>query len=65
MGRLLERVASQQNLLDAWEAVRDSAYADGDAGPEVERFEAMAARRVSEVADALLAGTWRPSQRTT
>ena len=61
MGEVLDRVASQQNLLDAWEAVRDSAYADGEAGPEVERFEAMAARRISEIAEALLAGTWRPS----
>lgn len=61
MGVVLERVASQQNLLDAWEAVRDSAYADGDAGSEVERFEAMAARRISEIAEALLAGMWKPS----
>ena len=60
MGALLARIASQQNLLDAWEVVRDSAYADGVAGPEVEKFEAMAARRISEVAAELAAGTWVP-----
>jgi CRISPR-associated protein Cas1 len=34
---------------------------DGDAGPEVERFEAAAARRISELAASLADGTWEPS----
>lgn len=51
MGELLARAFTEQALLDAWGEVRESALADGDAGPEVERFEAAAARRISRLAD--------------
>lgn len=60
MGELLERAFTEQRLLDAWETVRDAAMADGEAGPEVERFEAAAARHVSELARALADGTFEP-----
>jgi group II intron reverse transcriptase/maturase len=60
MGNLLDRAFSEQRLLDAWREVRDAAMADGDAGPEVEHFEAAAARHVSELAASLSAGTFQP-----
>jgi CRISPR-associated protein Cas1 len=40
--------------------VRSAALADGDGGPEVDRFEAAAARHVSELAQALASGTFEP-----
>jgi group II intron reverse transcriptase/maturase len=61
VGELLDRAFTEQRLLDAWDAVRDAAFADGDAGPEVERFEAAAARKVSDLAAALAAGSFKPS----
>lgn len=61
MGELFNRAFTEQRLLDAWHAVREAALADGDAGPEVERFEAAAARRVSELAAALAGGSFQPS----
>ena len=60
MGELVERAFTEQRLLEAWSEVRDAALADGDAGPEVERFEAAAARHVSELAEALGGGTFQP-----
>src|SRR5579872_4485952 len=48
MGELLDRAFTEQRLLDAWQEVRDAALADGEGGPEVDRFEAVAARHVSE-----------------
>lgn len=57
---MFERAFTQQRLLDAWEEARDAAYADGDAGAEVERFEAAAARNVSELAEALTTGNYEP-----
>ena len=45
MGELTARAFTEQNLLNAWHAVGESALEDGAAGPEVERFEAAAARR--------------------
>lgn len=60
MGEMFERAFTEQRLLDAWGEVRDSALADGGAGPEVERFEAAAARHVSELAEALAGGTFEP-----
>ncbi len=60
MGELLERAFTKQRLLDAWEAVRDAARADGDVGPEVERVEVAAARNVSSIAKALADGTFEP-----
>ena len=61
MGELLDRAFTEQHLLNAWEAVREAAYADGEGGPEVERFEAAAARRVSELAASLASGAFQPS----
>ena len=60
MGEMLERAFTEQRLLDAWGEVRDSALADGDGGPEVDRFEAAAARHVSELAATLADGTFEP-----
>lgn len=60
MGELVERAFTEQRLLDSWHAVRESALEDGDAGPEVERFEAAAARNVSELARVLADGTFEP-----
>src|SRR6266542_6364603 len=61
MGELLARAFTEQALLDAWDEVRTAALADGDAGPEVERFEASAARRISDLAARLADGSWEPS----
>lgn len=47
--------------MDAWDQVRDSALEDGRPDFEVERFEADAARLISELAAELREGTWRPS----
>jgi retron-type reverse transcriptase len=60
MGEMFERAFTQQRLLDGWQEARDAAYADGEAGAEVERFEAAAARNVSEIAEALADGVYEP-----
>jgi retron-type reverse transcriptase len=60
MGEMLERAFTEQRLLDAWGDVRAAALADGEAGAEVERFEAASARYVSEIAGALRDGTFQP-----
>jgi CRISP-associated protein Cas1 len=57
---MFERAFTEQRLLDAWDDVRSAALADGDGGPEVDRFEAAAARRVSELARALADGMFEP-----
>jgi len=61
MGELLTRAFTEQGLLDAWDEVRAAALEDGEADPEVERFEAAAARRISELAARLADGSWQPS----
>ena len=60
MGELLERAFTEQRLLDAWGSVREAALADGEGGPEVDRFEAAAARKISELAATLSDGTFKP-----
>ena len=60
MGEVLDRAFTEQRLLDAWAEVRDAALADGDAGPEVERFEKAAAHHIGELAAALADGTFEP-----
>ncbi len=60
MGLQFARTFTQQALLDAWQEVRDSALADGRLDPELQQFEADAARRVSHMAVALAEGEWRP-----
>ncbi|HMH93691.1 MAG TPA: reverse transcriptase domain-containing protein, partial [Streptosporangiaceae bacterium] len=60
MGELLARALTEQALLDAWGEVRDAALADGVSGPQIDRFEAAAARRVSDLAGELADGTFRP-----
>lgn len=60
MGDLLARAFTEQALLAAWSQARDAALADGEAGPEVDEFEAAAARRVSELAEDLADGSFKP-----
>src|SRR5712691_9556925 len=61
MGYLFARAFTEQSLLDAWSQARQAALADGDAGPEVDEFEAAAAaRRISELADDLANGSFKP-----
>ena len=60
MGELLARAFTEQVLLDAWSEARDTALADGAPGPEVNQFEAAAARRISDLAGALADGTFSP-----
>jgi CRISP-associated protein Cas1 len=60
MGELLARAFTEQALLDAWSEVRDAALADGKAGPEVDHFEAAAARNLSELAAELADGSFGP-----
>lgn len=61
MGEITARAFTEQNLLNAWHEVRESALQDGEAGAEVERFEASAARKISGLAEQLAAGTFEPS----
>ncbi len=60
MGELTARAFTEQSLLDAWDQVRDSALADGEAGAEVDQFEAAAARRVSQLSAELADGKYQP-----
>ena len=60
VGEMFGRAFTEQRLLDAWDKVRSAAMADGAGGPEVDRFEAAAARHVSELAQALADGTYEP-----
>lgn len=60
MGEMLERAFTEQRLLDAWAAVREAALADGEGGPEIDRFEAAAARHISELAKSLGDGSYQP-----
>jgi CRISPR-associated protein Cas1 len=64
MGELFARAFTEQALLDAWDSVRESALADGEAGPEVERFEAAAARHIARLAESLADGTFTPGPLT-
>ncbi len=60
MGELLDRAFTEQRLLDAWREVREAALADGEGGPEVDRFEAAAAHNVSRLTESLASGTFEP-----
>jgi CRISPR-associated protein Cas1 len=60
MGSLLQQAAADQVLLDAWDTVRSSALEDGIAGPEVERFEPAAARKIADIGLKLRSGSWQP-----
>ncbi len=61
MGDLLEHVASQQSLIDAWDEIRDRTYREGRNDEAILAFEHRAARRLAEMSDELRAGRWRPS----
>ncbi|GIU84530.1 MAG: hypothetical protein KatS3mg008_1305 [Acidimicrobiales bacterium] len=61
MGRLLERVAAQQTLLEAWAEVRRRAEEGSQLAEEIRAFEKRAAERLAEISRALLDGSWRPS----
>lgn len=60
MGELAERAFTEQRLLDAWGSVREAALADGEGGSELDRFEAAAARKISELARSLSDGRFQP-----
>ena len=60
MAELFALAFTQQALLESWATVREAALADGRPDPEVNEFEPDAARRVTEIAEALSAGTWAP-----
>ena len=60
MGALLNRAIAEQSLLDAWEAVRDSAYEDGEASAAVKAFEKRAAQRISEIGELIRWDKWSP-----
>jgi CRISP-associated protein Cas1 len=60
MGELVTRAFTEQALLDAWDEVREAALADGQAGPELDRFEAAAARTISRLAAKLAEGEFAP-----
>lgn len=60
MGELLAGAFTEQGLLDAWSDVRSAALADGEAGPEIDHFEASAARRIGELAAELADGCFKP-----
>lgn len=60
MGELTGRAFTEQALLDAWDQARAAALADGQGGPEIEQFEAAAARHVSRLCAELADGTFQP-----
>lgn len=60
MGELTARAFTEQSLLDAWDQVRDAALADGRGGPEVDHFEAAAARSISRLCAELAGGAFQP-----
>jgi hypothetical protein len=57
---MFELAFTERRLLGAWGDAREAALADGAAGTEVERFEAAAARHVSELAEALADRAYEP-----
>ncbi len=61
MGGLLDQVARQQSLLDAWAEVRRRAEDGTQLAAEVKAFEPVAARRLAAISEQLLAGRWRPA----
>jgi CRISPR-associated protein Cas1 len=61
VGTLYARAFASQALLDAWQEVREAALADGRPDPEVDAFEADAARRLDELGTALADGAWTPA----
>lgn len=61
MGDLLDRVAHQQNLLEAWQDTRRRAHERGQLGGEHVAFAQSAASNLAAMSTALLEGTWRPS----
>jgi hypothetical protein len=62
MEEVFERAFTEQQPLDAWDEVREAVLSDGEGGPEVDQFEAAAARHVSELAAALADGSFEPSR---
>ena len=60
MGALLEQVARQQALLDAWHELRDRARREGKLDGAFLEFEVKAAERLARMSEELRAGTWRP-----
>lgn len=60
MGMLLERVASEQRLLEAWSEIRRRADTDANHSRALTRFAADPASRITRLSGQLLAGTWQP-----
>lgn len=60
MGKLLERTANQQRLLDAWAEVRRRLQTLPGHEEELRAFERSAARRLAIIAEQLRSGRWRP-----
>ena len=61
MASLLERVASQELLIDAWNETRHRAGEHAGGFEEAQQFSRVAAKRLATVSSELLAGTWTPS----
>jgi CRISPR-associated protein Cas1 len=61
MGHLLERVSSEESLIDAWSDIRRRSMEGGEASPEVAAFSRTAAGTIAGVATALRLGVWKPS----
>lgn len=61
MGPLFSEVVRQQTLLDAWHAIHADARVSGTQRAHAEEFASGAARRISDLAEQLAAGTWRPT----
>jgi len=58
--RLLEKCASEQSLIESWEAVREKDTRSGARSDAVRVFERRAAQRILALSEAILGGTWRP-----
>lgn len=61
VGELLERVADEQNLVEAWQETRRRARERGQLGSEHAAFAHMAASRLSDLSESLRDGSWSPS----
>jgi retron-type reverse transcriptase len=60
MGKLLDRVASEQTLLEAWDDVHENAMDGGDPSEAIEDFAREAASNIARISDGLIDGSWTP-----
>lgn len=61
MGHLLERVSSEELLLDAWSDIRRRSLEGGEASPAIADFAPTAAGTIARLAAELRQGHWEPS----